>query len=252
MVVKCPYCNKEFKNTHGLAVHCGIAHPNKPKPEYDPKDAPMYGKKLSPEARKKVAESKIGKKNPAKRPEVGQKISKAKKGKSWEESMGKKKAIKRKKDYSKDFLGERNPNWHGSKVTLICDYCGKKFKQYKSEIKGQKHHFCSKECHDKWRSENIFGEENPNWRGGKSFENYPKEFYEKRLEVLERDNYKCQMYGMTQEEHLERYGCSLHVHHIDGNKDNNDMNNLVTLCTVCNTKIEYLEERPKFKEVIYN
>ena len=49
---------------------------------------------------------------------------------------------------------------------------------------------------------------------------------------------KC---GMTQEEHFDKWGCSLIVHHKDSNGrykevPNNILDNLRTLCKVCHGK----------------
>jgi len=47
---------------------------------------------------------------------------------------------------------------------------------------------------------------------------YPAEFYTMRPIIKERDNYKCQMSGMTEEEHKTKFGQALTVHHIDYKK----------------------------------
>jgi hypothetical protein len=65
-----------------------------------------------------------------------------------------------------------------------------------------------------------------------------KRFGGLREKVLERDNYKCVMCGMTNEEHIKKYKRSLTIDHVDGNgrnskKPNNNMKNLQTLCLGC-------------------
>jgi len=73
-----------------------------------------------------------------------------------------------------------------------------------------------------------------NWQNGKSFEPYSPEFNkEKKTQVLERDNYKCQNPNC---EHLSE---GLDVHHIDYNKQNNSLDNLTTLCDSCHTKTNF-------------
>jgi len=67
------------------------------------------------------------------------------------------------------------------------------------------------------------------------------EFDGLREEALKRDNYTCQNCYMTQEEHMEKWGCSLIVHHKDGNgrykkNKNNTLENLQTLCKSCHGK----------------
>ncbi len=58
-----------------------------------------------------------------------------------------------------------------------------------------------------------------------------------RIKALERDNFTCQICGMTEEEHLKKWDCSLIVHHKDGNgrdmkNPNNKLSNLQTLCKI--------------------
>ncbi len=66
---------------------------------------------------------------------------------------------------------------------------------------------------------------NPNWRGGKSFEEYPPEFNnELKARIRARDNNQCQLCGI-----FEDYKAH-DVHHIDYDKENNDDLNLITLC----------------------
>jgi len=80
-------------------------------------------------------------------------------------------------------------------------------------------------------------ENNGNWQGGKSFEEYPIEFNEQlREQIRKRDNYTCKNCGMIEEEHLIVYGRLLHVHHIDYDKKNCVEGNLITLCISCNVR----------------
>ena len=92
-----------------------------------------------------------------------------------------------------------------------------------------------------------FGEDSPNWSGGKSFEEYGIEFNKPlRLSILERDNYICQNPDC---EHLfER----LDVHHIDYDKKNNDPKNLTTLCISCHMKTNGKNNRKYFTEFYKN
>jgi hypothetical protein len=53
--------------------------------------------------------------------------------------------------------------------------------------------------------------------------------------IRERDNYKCQICGIPQEEYMR----NLDVHHIDGNKYNCNPNNLISLCAICHTRLEH-------------
>lgn len=79
----------------------------------------------------------------------------------------------------------------------------------------------------------VNGENNPSWKGGKSFEPYPIKWNNQlRESIRKRDNYKCQVCGCTQEENNRK----LDVHHIDYVKENLDPNNLISLCKPCHMK----------------
>ena len=69
-----------------------------------------------------------------------------------------------------------------------------------------------------------------NWQNGKSFEEYPQEFYSIRNTILERDKYVWQCPD------CEHKTDKLDVHHIDFNKKNNNPENLITLCRRCHSK----------------
>jgi len=80
---------------------------------------------------------------------------------------------------------------------------------------------------------------NANWRGGISFEKYPREWNEKlRTLVRERDRYTCQLCGEKQGDK------ALCVHHIDYNKHNCSPDNLISLCHLCHIKTNY--KRPNW------
>ncbi len=76
------------------------------------------------------------------------------------------------------------------------------------------------------------GKNHPCWKGGKSFEIYPKKFKEMKYFIRFRDNLTCQNCGITEEEINKK----LDVHHIDYNKRNNKPENLISLCRKCHSK----------------
>lgn len=86
-------------------------------------------------------------------------------------------------------------------------------------------------------------EKNSNWKGGKSFEEYPPEFNEKlRDKIRKRDNNFCQLCYNTSffnENPKEK----LHIHHIDYNKKNNDEDNLICLCRNCHVQTNFDREK---------
>ena len=92
-----------------------------------------------------------------------------------------------------------------------------------------------------------FGKDSPGWQGGKSFEEYGKEFDSALKEAIrQRDSYKCQVCGCSQ---LENGRC-LDVHHKDYNKKNNKFGNLIALCKSCHMKTNY--NRNYWKEYFKN
>ena len=78
------------------------------------------------------------------------------------------------------------------------------------------------------------GQNNPNWQGGKSFEEYPQEFNkELKKQILRRDTYTCKF------PNCNGIHDRLHVHHIDYNKQNNNPENLITLGNSCHMKTNF-------------
>lgn len=90
--------------------------------------------------------------------------------------------------------GENSPAWKGGKKKLICEYCSKEFEVTPSILKRGNGQFCSRECKDKWQSENLRGENNPNWKGGKVTricQTCGKEFEVNRYIVKKGNGYFC-------------------------------------------------------------
>ena len=86
----------------------------------------------------------------------------------------------------------------------------------------------------------VSNDNNPNWKEGKSFEEYPQEFNDKlKEEIRQRDNHICQKCNITEKEHLVLYERVLDVHHIDYDKENCKKDNLITLCQHCNLRANY-------------
>ena len=81
-----------------------------------------------------------------------------------------------------------------------------------------------------------------NWKGGKSFEPYPKVFNNtlKRI-VKEIDGYICKLCDVKEKDHYEK----LSIHHIDYDKNNCQISNLITLCRGCNSKANFGREQWK-------
>jgi len=80
---------------------------------------------------------------------------------------------------------------------------------------------------------------------------YGPEYREQREKALERDSYRCQICGMSHEEHHEKYDRDLHVHHIkplrtfESPKEANKLDNLMTLCASCHAEWEGIPVTPE-------
>lgn len=78
------------------------------------------------------------------------------------------------------------------------------------------------------------GESCHTWRGGKSFEPYPTTFNNSlKRKIKKRDNYACQ------NPNCKKGNKSLHIHHIDYDKQNGCETNFITLCRPCHTQTNF-------------
>lgn len=81
-------------------------------------------------------------------------------------------------------------------------------------------------------------DKNPNWHGGRSFDEYGIEFTkELRSFIIRRDAYTCQICNIAYSRN------KLVPHHVDYNKKNNNPNNLVCLCKSCHSKTNFNRNR---------
>lgn len=69
-----------------------------------------------------------------------------------------------------------------------------------------------------------------------------------RKAVLERDGYRCVQCGMTDQEHVAKWGANRHitVDHKDKNRRNNTLANLQTLCLSCHGRKDLI---PRLKQL---
>lgn len=149
----------------------------------------------------------------------------------------------------------------GQKHNCVCSNknCNNTFYKAPSLQKKHKWNFCSYECMGVvYRKSGAFSGENaPAYVG--LYGNRKKKYYgpnwlEQRRKVRERDNYTCQLCGITEEE----YGKELSVHHkipfviFVNYEEANDLDNLESLCEPCHRIVHSGDNHPsKFRE-IYN
>lgn len=119
-----------------------------------------------------------------------------------------------------------------------CDGCGTTFERYPSKVTGERV-FCTRECKDSWQRDALVGESNPAWAGGTRSYRGPG-FGARRREVRDRDNYRCQRCGVTEDE----LGQELDVHHLrsitefESWEKANRLDNLLSVCRGCHNAIE--------------
>jgi 5-methylcytosine-specific restriction endonuclease McrA len=120
---------------------------------------------------------------------------------------------------------------HQKRIKIKCSICGKEF--ISSKKHGLKRKTCSYKCMGLLAKTKNLLHNNPNWRGGKSFEPYPLGWNKTYKEQIRyRDGYRCQLCGC----HEIECRVKLHVHHIDYEKNNLRPENLISLCNSCHVK----------------
>ena len=145
-----------------------------------------------------------------------------------------------------------NESMKNGKV-VVCSWCGDDVYKPKSLLDEMgdysiDNHFCDKSCEQSWKREHWRDEDHPSWQGG-SPSHRGDNWLEKRREALKRDEYECQVCGVTREDHYEMRGFDLSVHHkipaseFDELEDANYLVNLVTTCCGCHSKLDKISRR---------
>ena len=215
-------------------------------------------KEFSEETRKKIRESKKGKKRKSFSNETIRKMSETHKGKKHSEET-KRKMRENNPNYMGDYYSNNIPlyNIYASQISFCeevrrnrkdpnileikCAYCGKwyiptisaianRIQALKGNYRGEQRLYCSTQCK----------KECPIYRKIK----YPKGFKpatsrevqpELRQLCFERDNWTCQKCGSKE---------SLHCHHIEGIRweplESSDLDMVITLCKQCHKEVHKL------------
>jgi hypothetical protein len=145
-------------------------------------------------------------------------------------------------NHSKRMQGENNPFYgkiHSEEflkkitIRMTGENNPQKRKEARKRVSEQMMGHIVSESMKKIFSEQKKGDKNPNWQGGKSFEDYPREFNKKLKEMIrERDGYICQVCFKPQDELKKK----LFIHHIDYDKKNCSEDNLISLCNPCHIR----------------
>lgn len=139
-------------------------------------------------------------------------------------------------------------------VQVRCSHCGDITERYEYHVERCEELFCDSECFYSWlRDGNApAGEDHHQYKPeARERADYGPSWPPQRRRALERDGHTCQRCGINSEEHREKYGMSLHVHHIvpwhefDDHEERNELSNLVTLCASCHGEYEQLPIRPQ-------
>lgn len=139
-----------------------------------------------------------------------------------------------KRIYCDDCLSEWRKHLPSKRIHTNCAYCGAPLEVIPAVYQKNKFNYCNVDCMAKHYSLIYTGENSPSWKGGKGH-HYIGGFWSARRKVRERDNFTCQLCGITEEE----YGQQLSVHHIKNYRDfedkeeANQLDNLISLCEPC-------------------
>lgn len=147
----------------------------------------------------------------------------------------------------RDKSGDKNPNWRGGRVLVLCDTCQKPLRRKPFAVGRSNRPFCSQVCWGKWASKNRIGAAHPGWKGG-HIEYYGPNWCEQKRAARKRDGYKCRACGKPQKQN----GRALDVHHINPfrtfgyipNQNDyyllaNALTNLLSLCRRCHKLAEH-------------
>ena len=137
------------------------------------------------------------------------------------------------------------------KVSVNCSSCGEGIKVYPYRIKENKNNrfFCDNKCQGDWWSDNLTGEDHPLHIDGDYSDRFGSKWHIKREKCLKRDSFECKVCGLSYDNHIEKFGKGLEVHHIKPRRkfykdeklsidEANKMSNLVTLCKKHHVQVE--------------
>lgn len=159
----------------------------------------------------------------------------------WRKNNSEKVKLNNKKRYQDN--KEKYEEWRKNNPERIKELNRINYERKKEERKQYQRDYKKKNPEKVRKSQRNYVENNEERLKIKSRKNHDeKHFNGLRKATLERDGYKCVKCGVTQGQHIAVHGCSLIVHHIDGNgryssNPNSVESNLQTLCKRCHSSI---------------
>ena len=137
---------------------------------------------------------------------------------------------------SENIVGENNPSYN--RIETICGWCGKTLLVIPAVFNKNEKCYCNVQCMSEYYSRRFTGKNSPSWKGGKcKKDQYGDSWFRARRKTRERDNYTCQLCGVTETD----LGQQMSVHHVipfrnfDDYYAANNLDNLVCLCRYCHT-----------------
>ena len=233
----------------GQKTRLGIKHSNKSKRKMslaklgipNPKCSETK-KRLYKEGKLKSWNKGLTKETNKKLKEAGEKVSIANKGKHYSPAT----EFKKGRILPKEIEEKRLKNIpRGKKHHLYRKHRTEETKKKIGMANSRPNPKCSetkKRLYKEGKLKTIFkkGKEHPYWKGGKSFEPYGIKFNkELKEQIRKRDDYTCQLCGITQ----KNFKRKLTIHHIDYNKKNNESSNFISLCNFCNSSVNFSREQ---------
>jgi 5-methylcytosine-specific restriction endonuclease McrA len=146
-------------------------------------------------------------------------------------------STKCKAEAQRELRGDKNHQWKGGRVEVVCCICGKKSLAWPYQLECGERQYCSMKCRGLAQAGSWTGEKNPRWKGGITPNvqraRNSEEYKIWRNSVFTRDNFTCQECG-------DARGGNLHAHHLftfaDFEEHRFEIWNGITLCAECHAK----------------
>lgn len=133
------------------------------------------------------------------------------------------------------------------KLYDLCLFCKAEIKIGRIKKLG-KRNFCGRECADAAHSLYLRGDKNGRYINGAYESKYAPGWTRKLKDTIRQTlGLQCKICGVSQS-----VNNILHVHHIDGEKDNHSPNNLITLCKHCHRRTHGAKVKEEWKEKLSN